>query len=313
MGIFDALINLNDKFFEGLKKKSTDSALQKSSKRNITESLKKGEELLYKAKKHKLDKNEIDIFENKLKEISKKESNLSVSKKLSNIVSDFSDYVRGEIELNNITGSMPTPRMGDGKSTDEIMQLITDYVKSRGESKNPVIEDFIDLNKNESLNIRIRYLSDTGQGFISDYRTALLNAGPENLKNPSDIERVINNNIEPDDEENLNNAKGNRNLEQAAEYIQNNFKSLSEYFLPTAKFAVINQSIDTSFIQKTFKIGYFKASEVIEQLESAGMITEIPENSEYSALLNGQEDLDAILLLLREDIQNKLKEQLKKC
>lgn len=312
MGIFDALINLNDRFFDGLKKNLTDSALKRGSKKSVTKSLKKGEELLQKAKKHKLEKSEIELFENKLNEISKKESSLSVSGELIDLVSDFSEYVRGEIELNNITDSVLTPRIGDGKSTEEIMQLILDYVKSMGVTKNPVIDDFIDLNKNEGLNIRIRYLSDTGQGFISDYRTALLNAGVENLKTPSDIESVINNVIEPDDEEKLNNAKGNRNLEQVSEYIQSNFKNLSKYFFPAAKFAAINQSIDTSLIQRTLKIGYFKASEVIEQLESAGIISVIPETSEYSVSLNGQVDLDAILLLLREDIQNKLKEQLHK-
>lgn len=219
---------------------------------------------------------------------------------------------RNEEELGEILDSIPEARSGP-KSTNDIMQIFLNYIESNGRTTAPTINDFMDLNNNEDLNIRIQEFDAEGRALITDYRNALLKSEIENINKPKNIELIINNYVEPDNDEKSNNAKGNRNLEQAAEYIQNNFKSLSEYFLPTAKFAVINQSIDTSFIQKTFKIGYFKASEVIEQLESAGMITEIPENSEYSALLNGQEELDAILLLLREDIQNKLKEQFKKC
>lgn len=218
---------------------------------------------------------------------------------------------RDKEELESILGSIPEPgSSSETTTTEEIMGLLINYVESGGESVAPTIDDFIDLNKNEGLNIRIRYLSDTGQGFISDYRTALINAGVKNLKYPSDIERVINNIIEPDDEEKLNNAKGNRNLEQVAEYIQNNFKNLSKYFLPAAKLTAINQSIDTSLIQRNLKIGYSSAGEVLKQLESAGVISKNPEDIEYNIHLEGREDIEAILLLLKDDVQNKIKEQL---
>jgi len=220
--------------------------------------------------------------------------------------------IREEEELERILGSMPEVKStSDTATTEQIMELLINYVESDGESKAPTIDDFIDLNRNENLNIRIRTLSDTtGRGFISDYRKALLNAGAEELKTPADIERVINNFIEPDDEEKLNNAKGNRNLEIVVEYIHNNFTTLSRYFIPAAKFAAINQSISTSLIQQTFKIGYSRAVEVMEQLESAGVISKNPKDSKYCIHLERREDIEAILLILEnEDIGKESKSE----
>lgn len=216
-------------------------------------------------------------------------------------------------ELEKMLGSIPEPRLaGEKATTEEIMIVLKNYLESGGESVAPTIDDFIDLNNNEGLNIRIRHFTETGRGFISEYISALQSAGAKELKTPADIERVINNYIEPDDEEKLNNAKENRNLEKVAEYIQNNFKSLSKYFLSAAKLAAINQSITTSLIQQTFKIGYSRACEVMEQLESAGVISEDPEDLKYSVHLEGQEDINAILLLLKDDVQKKIIEELNK-
>lgn len=220
---------------------------------------------------------------------------------------------RDKDELEQILGSIPEPGISRGKSTTvQIMELLINYVESNGKTEAPIIDDFVNLNKNEDLNIRIRHFSDTGKGFISDYRTALLNAGAEELKNPADIERVINNFVEPDAEEKLNNAQGNHNLEQVAEYIQNNINNLSKNFLPAAKLAALNQSIDTSLIQRNLKIGYSSAGEVLKQLEASGIISKNLEDIEYSIHLEGLEKFKAMLLLLEDDVQNKLMKQLKK-
>ena len=218
---------------------------------------------------------------------------------------------RNEEELGEILDSIPEARSGP-KSTNDIMQIFLNYIESNGRTTAPTINDFMDLNNNEDLNIRIQEFDGEGRALITDYRNALLKSEIENINKPKNIELIINNYVEPDYDEKSNNAQSNRNLQQVAEYIQNNFMNLSKYFLPAAEFAALNQSINTSLIQQNLKIGYSSAGEVLEQLESAGVISKNAESLKCSVYLEGREDIDAILSLLKDDIQNKLKEQLKK-
>jgi len=220
------------------------------------------------------------------------------ARKEAEAIAEIDKIKKEEEELDRILSSMPTPRIGDGKATDEIMQLILNYVKSRGETKDPVIDDFIDLNKNEGLNIRIRTMTGTGRFLINDYRSALLKAGKDQLKTPADVETIINKSIKADVEEESSNPNSVLNLEHTINYLQNNYKRISKYFYMAARSAAIEQNIDPRNLIDLLKIGDKEFQELLEQLESAGLISQNVDEITYAVHLETPEDMDEIISYL---------------
>ena len=100
MGVFDSLSNLSNKFFDGLKQGAIDRTISKALEDAFVKNLKKGRDLIQKAKENKLDENQIEKFQNGLEEFSKKGPESAHD--LEDFVEYFRAYVEGEIHLQKI-------------------------------------------------------------------------------------------------------------------------------------------------------------------------------------------------------------------
>lgn len=132
----------------------------------------------------------------------------------------------------------------------------------------------------------------------NDYRSALLNASKGQLKTPADVERIINNNIEADVEEKSNNPNSGLNLERTINYLQNNYKSISKYFYMAARYAAFDQKFDQWNLRDLFRIGDKESQEILDQLESAGLISHNEDEMTYTVHLDNPDDIDEIILNL---------------